>query len=153
MVRISVVKKNAAALSDPPNTALQRAGANNRMAEAAARHLVHAEAQGLPTHGMSRVPFYCGMLKNGRAVGAARPKMAADKGAVCLIDNADGLPYESTAWAIEEVIQRARRNGIGFAGIRNSAHIGVLGIHLAPVAEAGPVGFAFTNSPAAVPAW
>ena len=102
---------------------------------------------------MSRVPFYCGMLKNGRAVGAARPKMVADKAAVCLIDNADGLPYESTAWAIEEVIQRARRNGIGFAGIRNSAHIGVLGIHVLKVAEAGMVGVAFTNSPAAIPPW
>ena len=79
--------------------------------------------------------------------------MAADKAAVCLIDNADGLPYESAAWAIEEVIQRARRNGIGFAGIRNSAHVGVLGIHLLKVAQAGMVGVAFTNSPAAIPAW
>jgi (2R)-3-sulfolactate dehydrogenase (NADP+) len=70
-----------------------------------------------------------------------------------LIDNADGLPYESVAWAIEEVIQRARRNGIGFAGIRNSAHVGVLGIHLLKVAAAGMVGVAFTNSPAAIPAW
>ena len=38
-------------------------------------------------------------------------------------------------------------------GIRNSAHVGVLGIHLLPLAEAGLVGFAFTNSPAAIPAW
>ena len=51
------------------------------------------------------------------------------------------------------MIQRARRNGIAFAGIRNSAHVGVLGIHLLPVAQAGLVGFAFTNSPAAIPPW
>jgi len=133
--------------------ALLRAGAHETMAETAAQHLVRAEEQGLPTHGMSRVPFYCSMLRNGRADGGARPTMAADKAAVCLIDNADGLPYESAAWAIEEVIQRARRNGIGFAGITNSAHVGVLGIHLLPVAAAGMVGVAFTNSPAAIPAW
>jgi len=133
--------------------ALLRAGAHETMAETAAQHLVRAEEQGLPTHGMSRVPFYCSMLRSGRADGRARPSMAADKAAVCLIDNADGLPYESAAWAIEEVIQRARRNGIGFAGIRNSAHVGVLGIHLLKVAEAGMVGVAFTNSPAAIPAW
>lgn len=123
------------------------------MAQAAARHLVRAEEQGLPTHGMSRVPFYCGMLRKGRADGAAQPAMIADRAAVCLIDNRDGLPYVSAQWAVEEAIQRARRNGIGFAGIRNSAHVGVLGIHLLPVAEAGMVGFAFTNSPAAIPAW
>src|SRR6185369_17578656 len=153
MVRIPVVKKDAQTLVRLASTALKRAGANDRMAQAAARHLVHAEEHGLPTHGMSRVPFYCGMLRRGRADGAAEPKLVADRAGVCLIDNQDGLPYVSVQWAVEEVIQRARRNGIGFSGIRNSAHVGVLGIHLLPVAQAGLVGFAFTNSPAAIPPW
>jgi (2R)-3-sulfolactate dehydrogenase (NADP+) len=147
------MKKSAEALLQLARTALEKAGAHSKMAEAAARHLVRAEEQGLPTHGMSRIPFYCGMLKNGRADGAAHPAMVADRAAVCLIDNRDGLPYVSVQWALDELIQRARRNGIAFAGIRNSAHVGVLGIHLLPVAEAGLVGFAFTNSPAAIPAW
>ena len=147
------MKKKPQELFRLAREALLRAGAHETMAGNAAQHLVRAEEQGLPTHGMSRVPFYCSMLRSGRADGKARPSMAADKAAVCLIDNADGLPYESAAWAIEEVIQRARRNGIGFAGIRNSAHVGVLGIHLLKVAEAGMVGVAFTNSPAAIPAW
>src|SRR3954454_19084967 len=150
---IRAVKKDTQALFQLAVAALERAGANARMAHATARHLVAAEEQGLATHGMSRVPFYCGMLRKGRADGAAEPRLVADRGAVCLIDNADGLPYVSAQWAIEEVMQRARRNGIGFAGIRNSAHVGVLGIHLAPVAEAQLVGFAFTNSPAAIPPW
>jgi (2R)-3-sulfolactate dehydrogenase (NADP+) len=147
------MKKKARELFRLAREALVKAGAHEAMADAAAQHLVRAEEQGLPTHGMSRVPFYCAMLKNGRADGRAKPRMAAEKAAVCLIDNADALPYESAAWAIEEVIQRARRNGIGFAGIRNSAHVGVLGIHLLQVAQAGMVGVAFTNSPAAIPAW
>lgn len=123
------------------------------MAQAAARHLVAAEEQGLPTHGMSRVPFYCTMLRKGRADGTAHPVLKADFGATCLIDNADGLPYESCAWAVEEAMARARRNGIGFAGVTNSAHVGALGIHLQAVAAAGMVGIAFTNSPAAIPPW
>ena len=147
------MKKKAAELLSLAQNALRKAGANPVMAEAAARHLVRAEAQGLPSHGMSRVPFYCGFLANGRADGAARPRVVADRAAVCLIDNRDGLPYESSEWAVADVIQRARRNGIGFAGITNSAHVGVLGIHLLPVAAAGMVGVAFTNSPAAIPAW
>lgn len=147
------MKKNPHELLRLARTALEKAGANPRMAEAAAQHLVRAEEHGLPTHGMSRVPFYCGFLKNRRADGAARPKMISDRAAVCLIDNCDGLPYESSAWAVTDAIQRARRNGIGFAGITNSSHVGVLGIHLLPVAAAGMVGVAFTNSPAAIPAW
>jgi len=147
------VKKDAAALLQLARTALEKAGAHSRMAEAAARHLVRAEEQGLPTHGMSRVPFYCAMLRKGRAEGGAHPAMTAERGGACLIDNRDGLPYVAVEWAVEEVILRARRNGIGFAGIRNSAHVGVLGIHLLKIGEAGMVGLAFTNSPAAIPAW
>ena len=147
------MKKDAETLIRLASTALKRAGANDGMADAAARHLVHAEEHGLPTHGMSRVPFYCGMLRRGRADGKARPAMVTERGGVFLIDNRDALPYVAAQWAIEEVIQRARRNGIAFAGIRNSAHVGVMGLHLLPVAQAGMVGFAFTNSPAAIPPW
>ncbi len=147
------MKKNAQALLQLARAALENAGAHSKMAEAAARHLVQAEEQGLPTHGMSRVPFYCAMLRNGRADGSAQPALVAERPAACLIDNADGLPYVSVERAVAEVMQRARRNGIGLAGIRNSAHVGVLGIHLLPLAQAGLVGLAFTNSPAAIPAW
>src|ERR1041385_3125148 len=124
------MKKDAAALLQLATNALKRAGANDRMAEAAARHLVRAEEQGLPTHGMSRVPFYCGMLRRGRADGAAHPALVREKGGACLLANRGGLACVSVQWAVEEVVQRARRNGIGFCGITNSAHVGVLGIHL-----------------------
>jgi len=134
------MRKNAQELFRLARAALEKAGAHSKMAEAAAQHLVRAEAQGLPTHGMSRVPFYCTMLRK-------------ERGAACLIDNRDGLPYASVQWATDELIQRARRNAIAYAGIRNSSHAGVLGLHLEPVAAAGLVGFAFTNSPAAIPAW
>src|SRR5262245_31370415 len=147
------MKKKPVELLQLARNALEKAGANPVMAAAAAKHLVYAEEHGLPTHGMSRVPFYCGFLRNARADGNARPVMKAEKGGVCLIDNRDGLPYESAEGAIREVIERARRNGIGFAGITNSAHVGVLVIRLLPVAEQGMVGVAFTNSPAASPAW
>src|SRR3954471_18355883 len=147
------MRKNAQDLYQLARGALEKAGAHSRMAEAAAHHLVRAEAQGLPTHGLSRVAFYCGMLRNGRADGTAHPALVAERGGACLIDNRDGLPYASVQWALEELVQRTRRNGIGYAGIRNSAHVGVLGIHLQRVAEAGLVGFAFTNSPAAIPPW
>ena len=147
------MRKTSGELRILATRALERAGASTTMAEAAARHLVRAEEQGLPTHGMSRVPVYASMLKNGRADGGASPRLASRARAACLVDNRDALPYESCALAIRESIARARENGIGAAGITNSAHMGVLGIHLLDVAAAGLVGIAFTNSPAAIPAW
>lgn len=147
------MKKTAAELRSLAARALERAGASAPMAAATARHLVRAEEQGLPSHGLSRVPFYVSMLKTGRADGKAAPSVTSGAAGVCIVDNADGLPYESCAVALSEAVARAKANGIGLAGITNSAHMGVLGIHLLEVASAGLVGIAFTNSPAAIPAW
>src|SRR3982750_1995400 len=100
------MKTDRQALFQLACSALERAGAHSRMAQAAAEHLVRAEEQGLATHGLSRVPFYCGMLKRGPADGSGGPVMVAERGGACLIDNRDGLPYTSVAWAIEELIER-----------------------------------------------
>ena len=66
---------------------LQRAGANASMAQATARSLVLAEAQGLGSHGFSRVVQYASHLRNGRVDGTAfpevRPGRAGALGAAC----------------------------------------------------------------------
>jgi (2R)-3-sulfolactate dehydrogenase (NADP+) len=144
---------SAAAVTELAVRALEKAGARPAMAEITARALVAADMQGLPTHGVSRVPFYCSFLRNGRADGKAEPRILKEKGAVCLIDNADGLPYASCALAVSEAIRRAREFGIGYAGITRSGHIGALALSLSPVVDAGMVGIALSNSPAAIPAW
>jgi (2R)-3-sulfolactate dehydrogenase (NADP+) len=143
----------ASTLTELAERALKKGGARPSMARAAAEMLVLADMQGLPTHGVSRVPFYCSFLTKGRANGAAQPRIVKEKGAVCLIDNADGLPYESCRLAVSEAIRHAREFGIGFSGIRNSGHVGALALNLVPAVEAGMIGIALTNSPAAIPPW
>jgi len=54
---------------------------------------------------------------------------------------------------VKEAVKRAKRYGVAFAGVTNSHHFGAAAYHLAPVAQAGLVGLAFTNSPSAINAW
>jgi (2R)-3-sulfolactate dehydrogenase (NADP+) len=133
--------------------ALKRAGASYSMAQATAAALVAAEMEGLSGHGLSRVALYSEHLRQGRADGKARPKIVKRKGAACLIDANGGLAFLAVALAAKEAVKRARRYGIAFAGVTNSHHFGAAAYHLAPIAQAGLVGFAFTNSPAAINAW
>src|SRR5262245_19907004 len=123
------------------------------MAAATAAALLHAEASGIPTHGVARLPLYCGHLREGRASGTVQPTIIREHAACCLIDARGGLAYEAMALAAHESIARARRHGIAFAGVTNSHHAGAMGYHLLPIAEARLVGLAFTNSPAAMHAW
>lgn len=133
--------------------ALKRAGASKTMAECTARALVAAEAEGLGGHGLSRVALYCQHLKEGRANGKAKPRIIKRKGATALVDAGGGLAFPACALAVKEGVARAKRNGVSFVGVTNSHHMGALGYHLMPLAEAGMVGIAFTNAPSAINAW
>jgi len=135
------------------NVALSRAGANAAMASATARALVTAEMDGIASHGASRIPQYCGHLKNGRATGSAIAVVARDSKAAALVDARQGLAFEACALAGREAIGRAREYGVSFVAVTNSNHFGVAAYHLEAIAAAGLVGLAMGNSPAAMPAW
>lgn len=130
---------------------LLHCGAHSGMAAATARSLVLAEAQGIASHGLSRVPQYATHLKNGRANGQAVAQVARRKGAALLVDAGQGLAFEACELAVREALTVAREMGVCFVGVNNSHHCGVLVDHLRPVAQAGLVGLAFANSPAAMP--
>ncbi len=131
--------------------ALVRAGAAPAVAHATALALVDAEAQGLASHGLSRVVQYATHLRNGRADGDAVPAVVAERGGAVLVDARDGLAFPACALAVDEAITRARVHGVSFAGVMRSHHFGVAAYHLVPVAAAGMVGLALGNSPAAMP--
>ncbi|MGV3655480.1 MAG: Ldh family oxidoreductase [Noviherbaspirillum sp.] len=133
--------------------ALADAGAGAEMAEITAAALVAAEAQGLASHGLSRVPQYAAHLRHGRVNGAAQPAVVRAKPAACLVDAQEGLAFPACALAVREAMRAAREGGAAFAAVANSHHFGVAAYHLEPVAAAGMVGLAFGNSPAAMPAW
>jgi len=133
--------------------ALKRAGASKAAAQATAQALVAAEAEGLSGHGLSRVALYAQHLRQGRVDGKAKPRTIRKQGATCLVDAAGGLAFPACALAVKEAIKRAQRYGIAFAGVTNSHHFGAAAYHLAPMAQAGLIGLAFTNSPSAINAW
>ncbi len=148
MPKLSLERLNSLAAE-----ALAHAGASAEMARVTAAALVTAEAQGLASHGLSRVPQYAGHLSHGRVNGGAAPRVIRAKAAACLVDADEGLAFPACALAVKEAIARAGECGAAFAGVTRSHHFGVAAYHLVPVAAAGMVGLAFGNSPAAMPAW
>ena len=139
-----------AALRDLVEAGLRSAGASAEMAAATAHALVEAEAQGLGSHGVARVPQYAAHLKNGRAVGDAAASVIRSRGGAALVDAAGGLAFPACALAVAEAIRRAREFGVSFVGVTNSHHFGVAAYHLVPVGAAAMVGLALGNSPAAM---
>src|SRR3954462_1800374 len=97
--------------------ALERSGATASMAAATAQALVAAEEEGLASHGISRVPQYCGHLRVGRALGSAVPAVVRDSGGACLVDARQGLAFEACALAGREAIARAHKHGVAYVAV------------------------------------
>ncbi len=131
--------------------ALRDAGASEAMALSTARALVLAQAQGIGSHGLSRVAQYATHLRNGRANGHAVASVVKRKGAALLVDAGEGLAFPACDLAVREAIDAAKEFGVCIAAVTNSHHAGVLVDHLRPAAAASLVGFGFANSPAAMP--
>ena len=140
-------------LTDLAERALQAAGATAHAAKSSARALVAADAQGLNSHGLSRIPQYTTFLRNGRSVGSAEPSVRNARGAAALVDAHCGMAYAACEMAVDLSIAKAREFGIGCVGVTNSNHFGAAALHLEAIGVAGMVGLAFSNSPAAMPAW
>lgn len=146
MPRVPLAEAKAAA-----RACLVRAGAAAEMAEATADACAAAEAMGQAGHGLSRIPQYASLLRTGRADGAARPRIANERGGSCLVDAGCGLAYPAMRMAVAEAIARAQAHGVSCVGVTDSGHSGVSGLHVAALADAGLVGLMFTNSPSAMP--
>lgn len=134
-------------------SALRSAGASAAQAGPTARALVQADLAGLPSHGVSRVPMYVAHLRHQRVNGNAQPTVARQTPGTTLIDAQSGFAFPACAQAVSAAIDSARECGIGAGVVTNSHHFGAAALHLDPVAQAGMIGIAMGNSPAAMPAW
>jgi (2R)-3-sulfolactate dehydrogenase (NADP+) len=133
--------------------AFARKGVSDIQAVPTTEALIQAEAQGMASHGISRVPMYLAHVAHKRVEPTAVPRIVRESASAVLVDACNGFAFAACAHAIDRSITKANETGISIGAVTNSHHFGVAGNHLLAVGEAGLVGFAFGNSPAAMPAW
>ncbi len=118
-----------------------------------ARALVKADADGIPSHGVSRLPAYADQAKAGKVDGFATPDVTTPKSASIRVDAKSGFAYPAIEAGISAALETIKETGIVGLAIGNSHHAGVAGHHVEPFAEAGYLALGFTNSPAAIAPW
>ncbi|WP_164861445.1 Ldh family oxidoreductase [Microbacterium sp. CPCC 204701] len=125
---------------------LTGAGVPGDDAATTARLLVAADARGVSTHGVIRLIPYHQRLVGG--VVRPDPTLAtiADSGGFVLLDGDDGLGQVSGTRAAALASDRARQQGIAAVGVRNSHHIGMLGLYVEQIARAGQIGVVMSNT-------
>lgn len=115
--------------------------------------LVQADLWGHQSHGVLRTGWYLARLESGVMKPRTSPRLAADAGAVAVIDGDDGVGQVLTTHAAREAIERARRHGIAAVAVRNSNHFGTCMYYTRMGAQAGCVMLLTTNGGPAMAPW
>ncbi len=113
-------------------------------AETTADILSWADLHGVDSHGMSMIPGYDGLRRNGRARMDARPKIVRESPVSALVDGDGGLGHVPAHFAMTVAIGKAKQSGMALAAVRNSAHFGATGYYTEMAAKAGLIGMAGT---------
>lgn len=141
------------ALEELAGAALVAANTSEANAAIVAAALVAADADGLASHGVSRVPFYADQAASGKVDGHATPRLEQHAPAAVRVDAADGFAYPAIRMGLERAVAIADECGVVAVSVGNSHHCGSVGYHVEGVAERGLVALGFTNTPAAIAPW
>jgi (2R)-3-sulfolactate dehydrogenase (NADP+) len=133
--------------------ALVRHNTSPQNAEFVAKALVAAEADGLASHGLSRLPSYCAQADSGKVDGYATPAAEAVATAALRIDARHGFAFAAMDLAVASLGRLAPETGIALAAITHSHHCGVAGHHVEALANQGLLGLLFANTPKAIAPW
>ena len=115
--------------------------------------LVTGEADGIKSHGLSRVPSYAGQSRTGKIDGFAAPTVAASAPAVLAVDAALGFAFPAIDLALDALAPLCRQQGVAVAAIRRSHHCGAAGWHVERLARDGIAALMFANTPQAIAPW
>ena len=118
-------------------TALTRVGLSQADAETTAKALVTTDAMGVFTHGTKLLAGYLNKLKGGGYRASAAPRIEREGLGWALIDGESALGQVGSEFAMRTAMEKARKVGIAYVGLKNTGHIGAAGYYAAQAARAG----------------
>lgn len=145
-ISVGIAEKTAADL-------LEDAGLSNANAQKTARALAIAEAWGLASHGLLRLPIYLDRFAAGGYSTTTELRTLVDTGPLLVCDGEAGIGHWQLSDAAGEASRRAGVHGIAAVGVSNSGHCGALGVYASDLAKEGKIALLFSSGPPVLPPW
>lgn len=133
--------------------ALEASNVSTDNAGIVADALVAADADGLASHGVSRIPFYADQAKSGKVDGHAIPSVGLPAKAAVRVDARNGFAFPAMRAGLDRAADVAKDCGIAGVVITHSHHAGALSHPVERVADSGLVALAFSNTPSGIAPW
>jgi L-2-hydroxycarboxylate dehydrogenase (NAD+) len=133
-------------LSSYTQQVLEKLGYPKEQAEVTAWTLVEADARGVPSHGVGRLPFYESNIKAKFVFPDAKLEVVHETPLSLTVDGHNGIGPYLAKYTMNRVIEKAKKVGAGFGALRNSSHFGMAALWAEMAVKEGFIGMSFTNT-------
>lgn len=130
--------------------ALSASGLGLSQALSVTKSVVAAEADGIHSHGLARLPTYCEHSRVGKINGKAVPELHDAAPGIVRVDAHDGFAHPAIDLGLPALFAKTKEQGIAALAVTNSYNCGVVGYHVERIAEAGFLALGFVNAPASI---
>ena len=132
---------------------LKASKTSHENAVSVANALIKADADGLASHGVARLPAFSAQALASKVDGFAEPSLTTTGDATLRVDARSGFAFPAIDMGLDKAREIVGRTGVVAVAVGHSHNAGVLGHHTERMAEAGLAAIAFTNSFGAIAPW
>jgi LDH2 family malate/lactate/ureidoglycolate dehydrogenase len=125
---------------------LEKLGYPKEQAQVTAWSLVEADARGVPSHGVGRLPFYESNIKSKFVFPEAQLEVVHETPLSLVVDGHNGIGPYLAKFTMTKAIEKAKNVGAGFGALRNSSHFGMAALWAEMATAEGFIGMSFTNT-------
>lgn len=109
--------------------------------------LLESDRRGIESHGCNRFkPIYIDRIAAGIQKPVTEIEILRESPTTVVIDAHDGMGMVASHKAMEMIIEKAKKYGMGMAAVRNSTHYGIAGYWATMASRAGMIGITGTNA-------
>jgi (2R)-3-sulfolactate dehydrogenase (NADP+) len=145
--------KSLSDLHDLAVGVLKASKTSHENATSVANALIKADADGLASHGVARLPAFSAQAIAGKVDGFAEPELTVTGDAALRVDARSGFAFPAIDMGLEKAQEIVGRTGVAAVSVGQSHNAGVMGHHTERMADAGLAAIAFTNSFGAIAPW
>ena len=127
------------------------AGVNENESTVVATSLVESNLRGHDSHGVMRIPFYIGKVKDGSLDPTAQLKVEKESASSLVCDGGWGLGQVLAQELMRRLIAKCQTSAIACGTLRRACHIGRLGEYAEMAADQGLTAMVIANNHGAAP--
>ena len=153
-VATTLLRVTPAALEDFIVRAFEKVEIAPAHARSIAELMVRADVQGSEGHGVFRLPQYVRRIKGGAVNVRPDIRVVRESAGMALVDGDNGMGHLVMRFATERAIEKAKRSGVAWVGVKWSNHAGPASLYASMPAAHGMIGlYLAVGNANHLPAW